>query len=107
MGENNRRASTWVLLADVRISKRRRRSIRPQTVERYRRWLEEGREPPPVRLARDGKGFVVRDGRHRVAAALAAGYSLIEAELQRIARMARAAVRRRSNTSLTQRHTWG
>jgi ParB-like chromosome segregation protein Spo0J len=52
-------------------------------VERYREWLEQGREAPPVRLARDGGGFVVRDGRHRVAAAEAAGFVAIEAEVER------------------------
>ena len=53
------------------------------TVERYREWLEQGREAPPVRLARDGDGFVVRDGRHRVAAAVAAGHVVIEARVER------------------------
>ena len=53
------------------------------TVERYREWLEQGREAPPVRLAHDGDGFVVRDGRHRVAAAVAAGHAVIEARVER------------------------
>jgi hypothetical protein len=53
-------------------------------VELYRQWLENGRHAPPVRLARDGDGFVVRDGRHRVAAALAAGHVGIEAVLRRL-----------------------
>jgi hypothetical protein len=75
-----------VPLARILISERRRRSINVATVERYREWLEQGREAPPVRLARHGDAFVVRDGRHRVAAALAAGYTVVEAELQRIAR---------------------
>jgi hypothetical protein len=48
-------------------------------VELYRRWLEEGRDTPPVRLIRDGDVFYVRDGRHRVAAARAAGHGFIEA----------------------------
>ena len=64
-------------------------------VERYRAWLEQGRVAPPVRLARDGDGFVVRDGRHRVAAAVAAGHAVIEAELQwRITALIERAVRR-------------
>jgi hypothetical protein len=91
-------ATIWAPLAHVRISKRRRRSINKATVELYRQWLEQGRHAPPVRLARQGDGYVVRDGRHRVAAALAAGHTLIEAELRRIARMGRAAVSRRSST---------
>ena len=78
-------AEIWVPLAQIRISTRRRRGLSSATVERYREWLEQGREAPPVRLARDGDGFVVRDGRHRVAASLAAGHAVVKAELRRIA----------------------
>jgi hypothetical protein len=78
-------AELWVPLAQIRISTRRRRGLSSATVERYREWLEQGREAPPVRLARDGDGFVVRDGRHRVAAALAAGHAVVKAELRWIA----------------------
>jgi hypothetical protein len=84
MRKREHRASTWVLLADVRMSNRRRQSLSVQKVELYRQWLDEGREAPPVRLARDGEGFVVRDGRHRVAAALAAGHAGVEAVLDRL-----------------------
>ena len=77
-------ATIWVELDRIRVSERRRRSINRATVERYRRWLEQGREAPPVRLARLGDAYVVRDGRHRVAAALAAGHDLVEAVLNRI-----------------------
>jgi hypothetical protein len=99
MVDNKRLTPTiWVPLAQVRISERRRRSISQATVERYRQWLEQGREAPAVRLARQGDVYVVRDGRHRVAAALAAGHAVVKAELRRIAGMARAAVRRRSTT---------
>src|SRR5256885_17058964 len=76
----------WVPLAQVRISERRARGISAPIVERYRQWLEQGREAPPVRLVRDGDGFVVRDGRHRVAAALAAGHTPIAAEIRRVPR---------------------
>ena len=51
-------------------------------IERYRVWLEEGREPPPVRLTRAGETFYVRDGRHRITAARVAGHVLIEAEVR-------------------------
>ena len=44
-------ATIWAPLAQVRISERRSRSVSQSTVERYRSWLEQGREPPPVRLA--------------------------------------------------------
>ena len=81
MRKSEQRASTWVLLADVRMSDRRRRGLSVPKVELYRQWLEEGREAPPVELALDGEGFVVRDGRHRVAAALEAGHAGIEAVL--------------------------
>jgi ParB-like chromosome segregation protein Spo0J len=52
------------------------------TIELYRQWLERGRLAPPVRLIRDGDMFVVRDGRHRIAAARAAGHTMIEAEVR-------------------------
>jgi ParB-like chromosome segregation protein Spo0J len=84
MREYGHPASTWILLADVRMSQRRRQGLSARKVELYRQWLEDGRHAPPVRLARDGGGFVVRDGRHRVAAALAAGHVDIEAVLRRL-----------------------
>ena len=78
-------AAIWVPLAQVRVGERRARSLSAATVERYRQWLEQGREAPPVRLVRLGDEFVVRDGRHRVAAALAAGHLDIKAVVRRIA----------------------
>jgi hypothetical protein len=99
MSKNERNTATiWAPLAQVRMSERRWRSINNATVERYRQWLEQGREAPAVRLARQGDLYVVRDGRHRVAAALAAGHTVVKAELRRTLAMARAAVRRRSRT---------
>jgi hypothetical protein len=72
----------WARLDDIRIGESRARGVDVAKVERYREWLERGRVAPPVRLIRDGDGFVVRDGRHRVFAAIAAGYAVIEAELR-------------------------
>jgi hypothetical protein len=93
MRKNHSRAATlWVPLDEIRISERRRRSINRATVEQYRQWLEEGREAPPVRLVCQGDMYAVRDGRHRVAAALAAGHAVVKAVLQRIAGFARAAI---------------
>jgi hypothetical protein len=77
----------WAPLAEIRMSDRTVRRLSAATVERYRLWLEQGREAPPVRLARTGEGFAIRDGRHRIAAALAAGHTLIEAEVRPIARL--------------------
>ena len=86
MSDGERLTTTiCVPLTDVRISDRRRRAINASKVEQYREWLEQGRQAPPVRLARDGDGFVVRDGRHRVLAAVAAGYADIDAVLSAIA----------------------
>ena len=76
--------TVWVTLAEIQISNRNSRSINQATVELYRRRLEQGFDPPPVRLARHGDAYVVRDGRHRVAAALAAGHGAVEALLERI-----------------------
>ena len=71
------RDTQWVPLVAIRTRGR----VNVATVEEYRRLLEQGHEAPPIRLARSGEWFVVRDGRHRVAAAAAAGFELIEAEL--------------------------
>jgi hypothetical protein len=51
-------------------------------IELYRTWLEEGREPRPVRLIRAGDVFHVRDGRHRITAAEIAGHAVIEADVR-------------------------
>lgn len=71
----------FVPLDRVVVSARRQRGVCRQAVEHYRGLLEDGREAPPVRLARQGECYLVRDGRHRVAAARAAGFTLIEAEV--------------------------
>ncbi len=82
-------STIWVSLTELRISERSTRSLSAATVEQYRLWLEQGREAPPVRLARVGDAYVVRDGRHRVAAALAAGLRFIEAKVRPIAGLMR------------------
>ena len=79
----------WAPLAEIAISERALHSLSATTVERYRSWLEQGREAPAVRLARVGDVYLVRDGRHRVAAAVAAGHRFIEARVQPIARLLR------------------
>jgi hypothetical protein len=75
----------WAPLAEIAISERTLRGLSAATVERYRVWLEQGREAPAIRIARVGDVYVLRDGRHRVAAALAAGHRFIEAEVRPIA----------------------
>ena len=76
--------TVWAPLAEIAISERTLRSLSAATVERYRAWLEQGREAPAIRISRAGDIYVVRDGRHRVAAALAAGHRFIEAKVQPI-----------------------
>jgi hypothetical protein len=83
----NRNQTIWASLDEIRIGERTVSRLSASTVELYRRWLEQGREAPPVRLARQGDAFVVRDGRHRVAAALAAEHTVIEAEVSPIGRI--------------------
>jgi hypothetical protein len=82
-----RNETTWASLDEIRIGERTVARLSAATVEQYRLWLEQGRVAPPVRLARAGDAFVVRDGRHRVAAALAAGHTVIEAEVRPIGRI--------------------
>jgi hypothetical protein len=97
----------WAPLGDVRVGDRRARSVSAAKVERYREWLEQGRVAPPIRLARSGDGFVVRDGRHRVFAAIAAGFAVIEAELhRRLTTILGRAVQRRACPSRTGTMLW-
>ena len=77
----------WASLDEIRMGKRTVARLSVPMVELYRARLEQGRDAPPVRLARQGDAFVVRDGRHRVAAALAAGHTVIEAEVRPIGRI--------------------
>jgi hypothetical protein len=109
MGKNRRRTATiWVPVGEIQISERSRRTISQSTVERYRRWLEQGLDPPPVRLARHGDAYLVRDGRHRIAAALAAGDTFVEAELQRIVGwLGRRLARRSSSSPAATQPLWG
>ena len=60
----NRNRTIWASLDEIRIGERTVARLSAATVEQYRLWLEQGREAPPVRLARAGDAFVVRDGRH-------------------------------------------
>jgi hypothetical protein len=100
MGNGERLTMTeCVSLADVRIGKRRRRSVNAAKVEQFRQWLEQGRQAPPVRLVRDGAGYVVRDGRHRVVAAVAAGYADIDAVVSATASLILALTRRAGRAS--------
>ena len=71
----NTNQTIWASLDDIRIGERTVSRLSASTVERYQEWLEQGRQARPVRLARHGDAFVVRDGRHRVAAALAVGHT--------------------------------
>ena len=48
----NRNQTIWASLDEIRIGERTVSRLSASTVELYRRWLEQGREAPPVRLAR-------------------------------------------------------
>jgi hypothetical protein len=80
-------STIWAPLAEIRVSERAARRLSTATVELYRLRLEQGRQAPPIRIARVGDCYEVRDGRHRVAAARAAGHGYIEAELWPLARL--------------------
>ena len=56
MREYRQRASTWVLLADVRMNERRRQGLSARKVELYRQWLEDGRGAKK-RAVRNQLGF--------------------------------------------------
>ena len=47
--------TTWAPLDDIRIDERTVFRLSASTVELCREWLEQGREAPPVRLARQGR----------------------------------------------------
>jgi ParB-like chromosome segregation protein Spo0J len=59
------------------------RRLRDAKVEEFRRAMEDGEDFPPVVLREVSVGrFAVVDGRHRVAAAEAAGLTWIEAVVE-------------------------
>lgn len=56
--------------------------INPQTLE-YAKRIKRGSHPPPIRVAKRGKGqFEIRDGRHRLAAHLLTGRDKILAKFK-------------------------
>ena len=59
----------------------RKKPADPQVVERYHDLLAES-EPPPIVVARDAQGHnYVADRHHRVAAAMAAGRTHVQAKI--------------------------
>ena len=73
----------WLRVDEIRLHDRRARGACPRTVERYRESLESGREPPAIRVSRSPNDtWLVRDGRHRLLAARAAGHVFIEAHVE-------------------------
>lgn len=70
---------------DVPLSQIVGRRLRNPRVEEYRREMEDGVEFPPVVLNEITVGrFAINDGRHRVAAAEAAGHTWIRAIVENL-----------------------
>ncbi|MDO8600776.1 MAG: ParB N-terminal domain-containing protein [bacterium] len=65
-------------IGSLRFSEKKRRGVSEKRVEELRRLVEAGRDLPPIRVHALGDGtYVVRDGRHRIKAHLAAGIDCI------------------------------
>ena len=77
----------WASLDEIRIGERTVARLSTATVELVPRVARAGSRGTAGATRTPGDAFVVRDGRHRVAAALAAGHTVIEAEVRPIGRI--------------------
>lgn len=74
-------------LEHLRTTKKKRRGVCHHRIESLRVALETGGDIPPIRVNAMGDGtFVVKDGRHRIGAHLAAGMTQIWAIVENIMR---------------------
>lgn len=74
----------------LHFTKKKRRGVSPKRVGELRQLIEMGSDLPPVRVHALGDGtYVVKDGRHRIQAHIAAGIMLIWAVVENIMRRVR------------------
>ena len=72
---------------DLRHTRKKRRGVSPKRVEELRRLIETGEEVRPIKVHALGDGtYIVKDGRHRIQAHIAAGIMLIWAVVENIMR---------------------
>lgn len=85
----------WIAIGAIRFAKKKRRGVSPVRVEELRREIEGGLDMTPIRVNALGDGtYVVRDGRHRIEAHIAAGISHILALVENLWERMRKAFRR-------------
>ena len=71
----------------LHFTKKKRRGISPKRVEELRRLIETGEEVRPIKVHALGDGtYILKDGRHRIQAHIAAGIMLIWAVVENIMR---------------------
>jgi ParB-like chromosome segregation protein Spo0J len=68
---------TYVQIARIHVSAKDRRRINAAKVDRYARLYEAGRDFPPIVVLANSDFYVVRDGRHRLAAQIEAGFTAV------------------------------
>lgn len=79
------RQAVFIALAALRFSRRPGNGVCPHQVEELRIQIENGAEIEPIRVNALGDGtYTIKDGRHRVQAHIAAGFSEILAFVENI-----------------------
>lgn len=75
----------WLPIDQLRFTAKKRRGISPKRVEELRQALEEGDDIRPIRVHALGDGtYIVKDGRHRIKAHIAAGLASIAAMVENL-----------------------
>ena len=76
-----------VPISTLRYSQKKRHGVSRRRVEELRREIESDRDVLPIRVHTLGDGtYVVRDGRHRLEAHIAAGFSMIAVYVENLAK---------------------
>ncbi|OGZ07086.1 MAG: hypothetical protein A3C93_01670 [Candidatus Lloydbacteria bacterium RIFCSPHIGHO2_02_FULL_54_17] len=75
----------WLPISELRFTAKKRRGVSPKRVEELRREIEDGNDLRPIRVHALGDGtYIVKDGRHRIQAHLAAGLVSIAAMVENL-----------------------
>ncbi len=75
----------WLPINALRFTAKKRRGVSPKRVEELRREIEDGNAVHPIRVHALGDGtYIVKDGRHRIQAHLAAGIASIAALVENL-----------------------
>ena len=72
-----------ILLSDIRVPAKRGKTLDPVKVQQIAEDMIENSQTTPIQLRRDGAGFVLVEGLHRLEAVRALGGTSIDAYLVR------------------------